>query len=124
MHGLESSLLILPEEFRAFKMLRITVVDSSNSSVRLRVEGRLTGPSVEELRQACEPHVRAPGVRLFLDLEDVSFADFRGIEMLEGLKRSDVTLLNLVPYIALRLRDPQSRKLPSPTRWDAAEGRR
>lgn len=88
------------------------MVDSSNSLVRLRIEGRLTGPSVEELRQACEPHVRADGVRLVIDLEHVSFADSHGIEVLKAFEGRDVTLLNLLPFLALQLRDPQGRRLP------------
>ena len=86
-------------------MLRITVVDSSNSVVRLHVEGRLTGGSVEELRQACELHARGDGMRLILDLADVSFADSHGVEILNNLKRHDVTLLNILPFIALQMRE-------------------
>lgn len=98
-------------------------MDSSNLLVRFRVEGRLAGPSVEELRQVCEPHVRADGTRLVLDLEEVLFADFHGIEALKCFKRRGVTLLNLVPFLALQLRDPQGRKLPPATK-NAAEGSR
>jgi anti-anti-sigma regulatory factor len=87
-------------------VLRITVVDSSGVVVRLRVEGRLTGPSVEELRQACDLHALGEDVRLILDLADVSFADARGIETLKDLKRHNVTLLKPVPFIALQLRRP------------------
>jgi anti-anti-sigma regulatory factor len=63
----------------------------------------LTGGSVEELRQTCEPHVRADGRRLVLDLADISFADSHGIEILKNLKGRNVTLLNLVPFLALQL---------------------
>src|SRR5574340_977527 len=56
----------------AFKMLRVTVVESSDSCVRLRVEGRLTGRSIEELGESCELHALADGMRLTLDLGDVS----------------------------------------------------
>ena len=35
-------------------MLRITVVESSASAVTLRVEGRIAGPWVEELRTTCD----------------------------------------------------------------------
>ena len=93
-------------------MLRITVVNSSNSVVRLRVEGRLTGRSVEELRQACDLHALGEGTRLILDLVDVSFADSHGIAILDNLRRHNVTLLNLVPFMAWQLNDPQTGKLP------------
>ena len=60
-------------------MLRITVVESSRSAVTLRVEGRITGSSVEELRTACDVHTFASEVQLSLELADVSFADAAGI---------------------------------------------
>jgi len=52
-------------------MLRITIVESSREAVRLRVEGRVTGGWVEELRRACELHALCDEVRLTLDLADV-----------------------------------------------------
>ena len=35
-------------------MLRITVTQSTPTSKQLKLEGRVTGPSVEELRRQCE----------------------------------------------------------------------
>ena len=67
-------------------MLRITVVESSSETVRLRVEGRVTGRWVEELRRTCEVHASSDGIRLTLDLADVSFVDAAGIELLKELR--------------------------------------
>lgn len=86
-------------------MLRISVVDSTDLAVRLRVEGRLTGRAVKELRESCELHAPEAGKRLILDLADVSFADADGIELLKGLKSRNVAFVNLVPFLALQLRD-------------------
>jgi anti-anti-sigma regulatory factor len=91
---------------QAFKMLRITVVDSSGVGIKLHVEGRLTGRGVEELRQSCDFHSVGEGRRLVLDMKDVSFADTDGIELLKDLRSHSVTLVNLVPFLALHLRDP------------------
>jgi hypothetical protein len=88
----------------ALNMLRVSVVESSNSSVRLRVEGRLTGHSVGELRESCELHALTDGMRLTLELGDVSFADADGIQLLKDLRTRGVTILNLVPYLVLQLR--------------------
>ena len=55
-------------------MLRITVVESSKIAVTLRVEGRITGPWVEELRTACNVHTFPDEVQLSLELADISFA--------------------------------------------------
>jgi len=67
-------------------MLRITIVESSREAVRLRVEGRVTGGWVEELRRACELHALCDEVRLTLDLADVSFVDSAGVELLKELR--------------------------------------
>ena len=69
-------------------MLRITVVPSSAEEVRLRVEGRVIGGWVEELRRTCDVHALYDGIRLTLDLADVSFVDAAGIELLKGTEES------------------------------------
>ena len=76
------------------------------------MEGRLTGKSVHEMRQACDLHALGEGMQLILDLADVSFADSQGINVLKNLERQNVTLLNLVPFIALQLRHPRNGLLP------------
>ena len=96
-------------------MLRITVVEASCQSVRLRVEGRLTGRSVAELRQTCELHFPGPGVPLILDLADVSFADAEGIALLRSLRRDNVNLLNPSPYLALQVGDREGEKFSAAT---------
>ncbi len=84
--------------------------------MRLRVEGRLTGRSVEELRQSCEFHAPDKGIRLTLDLADVSFADAQGIALLRDLKSRDVSLVNLAPFLALHLQDAAGGSLQSGTK--------
>ena len=86
-------------------MVRVTVVESSRSAVNLRVEGRITGSSVEELRRACEVHTFADEVQLSLDLADVSFADVAGIVLLKELRSRGVGLVRTNPFIAERLKD-------------------
>lgn len=102
-------------------MLRISIVDSTDSAVCLHVEGQLTGRGVEELRQACELHTAATGARLTLDLAEVSFADAEGIKLLKELKVRDVAIVNLVPYLALQLQDLKSGKTPPLDKGDAPE---
>jgi hypothetical protein len=89
-------------------MLRITVVESSNDTVRLRAEGRVTGPWVEELRTCCEVQALSDGIRLLLDLAEVSFVDAAGIELLKELRGRCVTLLSLSPLVAEQLKDVPS----------------
>lgn len=80
-------------------MLRITVMESSTHSVMLRVEGRIAGPWVEELRATCNAHTgRDPG-QLHLELEDVSFVDSEGIACLRELRDRGVGLNNVSPFL-------------------------
>jgi len=85
-------------------MLRITVVESSGEAVSLRVEGRVTDRWVEELRRSCEVHALYDGIRLTLDLADVSFIDAAGIELLKELRSRFVTLLSPSPFVAEQLK--------------------
>jgi|SRR6516225_2924754 len=85
-------------------MLRITIVESSREAVRLRVEGRVTGGWVEELRRACELHALCDEVRLTLDLADVSFVDSAAVELLKELRGRCVTLLSPSSFVAEQLK--------------------
>jgi anti-anti-sigma regulatory factor len=84
--------------------MKITVIESSNEAVRLRVEGRLTGRWVEELRRTCQLHAINGGVQLVLDLADVSFADAEGIKLLKELRIRWVTLFNPSSLVAEQLK--------------------
>ena len=71
----------------------------------LRVEGRITGSWVEELRRACDAHTFLDEVQLSLELADVSFADAAGIVLLKELRTRGVGLLRATPYLAEQLKD-------------------
>ena len=81
-------------------MLRITVVESSESAVTLRVEGRIAGPWVEEFRTTCNVHTSPERVQLNLDLVDVSFADGAGVAYLKELRDQGVELSHVSPFLA------------------------
>jgi anti-anti-sigma regulatory factor len=85
-------------------MVKITVVESSDNAVRLRVEGRLTGHGTEELRKACDLQGLSDGIPMILDLADVSFADAEGIELLRELRIRMVTLLRPSWFVAEQLK--------------------
>jgi hypothetical protein len=89
-------------------MLKITVVESSREAVRLRVEGRVTDRWVEELRRTCDLHALDDGIRLTLDLADVSFVDAAGIELLKQLRIHCVTLLSPSSFVAEQLKSAPS----------------
>ena len=85
-------------------MVKITVVESSDNAVRLRVEGRLTGRGAEELRKACDLQGLSDGIPIMLDLADVSFADAEGIELLRELRIRMVILLSPSWFVAEQLK--------------------
>jgi hypothetical protein len=89
-------------------MLRITVVESSKIAVTLRVEGRITGPWVEELRTACDVHTFPDDVQLSLELADISFADAAGIALLRELRNTGVGFIRIAPFLAEQLKDGAS----------------
>ena len=89
-------------------MLRITVVESSKIAVTLRVEGRITGPWVEELRTACKVHTFPGQVELSLELADISFADAAGIALLRELRNRGVGLIGMTPFLVEQLKDRTS----------------
>lgn len=84
-------------------MLRISQTDSEGGNVTLRVEGRLLGPWVQELRRSCQ-NAEAQGSAVTLDLRDVSFVDAEGIALLEAQIAARVCVKNCSPFIAERLK--------------------
>jgi hypothetical protein len=89
-------------------MLRITIVESSKIAVTLRIEGRITGPWVEELRTACDLHTFPDNVQLSLELADISFADAAGIALLRELRTRGVGLIRATPFLAEQLKEGAS----------------
>jgi hypothetical protein len=89
-------------------MLRITIVESSEIAVTLRVEGRITGPWVEELRIVCDVYAFPDGVQLSLELADISFADAAGVGLLKELRNRGAGLVGATPFLAEQLKDGTS----------------
>jgi len=94
-------------------MLKISEGRSGAHSIILRLEGRVVGPWVGELRQICEPLV-GNGRQLALDLADVAFADEPGFALLANLRARGVALLNALPFVEEQLKSvaqplPRSR---------------
>lgn len=78
-------------------MLKITRITEEGT---LRVEGRLIGPWVDELAQACAGPVE--GMRL--DLSGVSFVDDGGAALLRGLVARGAAVSACSGYVAALLR--------------------
>jgi ABC-type transporter Mla MlaB component len=92
----------------AAAMLRIARLDnSSDSAATLKLEGKLLGPWVEELRRACdELHVAPNG--LSLDLSAVTFIDSAGFTLLVDLVRRGSTISECTGFVEELLSDSGS----------------
>lgn len=75
----------------------------ANHAVTLKLEGRLVGPWVAELKKTCEQHLEANRV-INLDFADVTFADRTGLALLLRLRAQGVKLVNCSPFIEAELR--------------------
>ena len=79
------------------EVLRITTVPGAAGRQELRVEGRLVGPWVDELRRV----TASPGApdRLRIDLSAVTFADAAGVALVRGLVASGAELVAVSPVL-------------------------
>jgi ABC-type transporter Mla MlaB component len=85
-------------------MMRISELVEPGQPVRLRLEGRLVGPWVDELQRTCESLVER-GDQVSLDLSGVSFADPDGIALVRALRRDRVAIVNCTPFLALQIEE-------------------
>lgn len=83
-------------------MLRISVVQSLNQTVTLRVEGEVKGRWVEELRRSCEETL-SQRIPLILDLAGLSFIDADGMALFRVLVSQQVIFINPSSFIAEQL---------------------
>jgi anti-anti-sigma regulatory factor len=80
-------------------MLKITLYDGAGE-LRFRLEGKLSGPWVDELRQCwLTAASTARGRQTILDLSDVDFVDSCGQALLSEMHRESVRLMAATPVI-------------------------
>ena len=83
-------------------MLKISEIQPSNHTVTLRLEGRVVGPWVAELRHSCEK-LLSEGRVLNLQLAEVEFLDPSGISLLTNLRDRGARLLDCSPFVDVQL---------------------
>jgi ABC-type transporter Mla MlaB component len=84
-------------------MLRISVIETGNETSALRLEGRVMGPWVAEVRRLCKPLLESRA-DLTLDLSEVSFIDVEGLALFQELRDRHVVLSNCSPFVAEQLK--------------------
>ena len=91
-------------------MLRINVgtkVDDT-AVARLRLEGQVSGPWVEELRRVCAEtlgNISDEAHPLMLDLTDVFFIDADGVALFRDLAARHVTVTNGSLFVTEQLKE-------------------
>jgi len=89
-------------------MLKITSIAAEGKAVRLRLDGALSGPWVEELRRLCEARLVEDGA-LVLDCAGLSFVDANGVTLMRSLSAQQVSLMDCSPFLALQLKETPAR---------------
>jgi anti-anti-sigma regulatory factor len=79
-------------------MLKIDVTSRVGEPITMRLEGRMVGPWVDELRRACEPYL-GDGHTLVLDFSDVSFVDREGVALLRTLRLRQAAFANCSAFV-------------------------
>ncbi len=84
-------------------MLKIVSTESAPDSIVLKLEGKVIGPWVEEVRRISEK-IFASGRSLTFDLSEVTFLDREGIELFRALREQRAMFLNSSVFVAELLR--------------------
>jgi hypothetical protein len=90
-------------------VLKISVTCDSEVEVRFRLEGKLIGPWVEELRHLSND-VLARDKTVTLDLEKLWFMDQHGAELLRDLQQRQVPQTNCSQFISEQLKERSSHE--------------
>ncbi len=93
-------------------MMRVTRIAAGNGVETLRVEGRLTHLTVEELRMACEAALTEHGL-LQLNVSGLQFVDPAGVGLLQDLERRGARLAGCSGFVNELLRERQ-QTTPAP----------
>ena len=83
-------------------MLRISVIEQSEKSIRLALDGSLTERWVEELRRMSE-NALADAETVELDLKNLRFVDQDGFTLLRELAGRNVKQINSSAFIRQQL---------------------
>lgn len=84
--------------------MRISQPTEVGGAVVLRLEGKVSGQWVDELRRVTLEILHEPATRLVLDLAEVSIIDGDGLEFLRELSSRDVILRNGSLFVTQQLK--------------------
>ena len=79
-------------------MLKITKIQESRSDVLLKLDGKITEQWATLLDEECRVFLREKKA-VYLDCANVDFIDASGVDVLNGLPRTQVTLMSAPGYV-------------------------
>lgn len=79
-------------------MLKITKIQESGNDVLLKLEGKITDQWAALLDGECRSFLRQKKV-VYLDCSHVDFVDSKGVEVLNNLPRTQVTLMSAPGFV-------------------------
>jgi anti-anti-sigma regulatory factor len=86
-------------------MLKMSTIESTEESAKIRIDGQVSGEGVKLLQNTCQAHLEK-GLNLSVDLQNVSFVDRDGIVVLRKLQQHKVEFLNTPLFITEQIRKP------------------
>jgi anti-anti-sigma factor len=90
--------------------MRIFQATEIDGSVVLRLEGKVHGQWVDELRHLSSEILQKPATRLVLDLAEVSFIDADGLELLRELSSRHVSVSNGSLFVTQQLKALEEKR--------------
>jgi len=90
--------------------MRILQTTDVDGSVVLRLEGKMRGQWVDELRHLSSEILQKPANRLVLDLAEITFIDTAGLELLHELSSRHVILNNSSLFVTHQLKAMEQRR--------------
>jgi len=80
-------------------LLRITEISDDGEEIVMKLEGKIIGVWVDDLKRVCLFHRDERNRVVVLDFSGVTFIEARGLEMLKDLKGERVKTVNCSPFI-------------------------
>lgn len=90
--------------------MRIFQATDVDGSVVLRLEGKVCGQWVDELRSLLSEILQKPATRLVLDLAEVSFIDADGLALFRELSSRHVRMNNCSLFVKHQLKALEDKR--------------
>ncbi len=80
-------------------MLRITEITKDDKTVSFRLDGKVVGTCVSDLKKLCLHYRDEKNKTVVLDFSGVTFIDNKGVRMLEKIKDERIQIINCSLFI-------------------------